>query len=446
MLWMQISNAARRLEPPPGPDAGVLAQTVAFHRDPLEFLRQQQEEFGDVFQIRLLTARPTFVVTEPEAVEELLGADPARAHAGEARRAVLPFASSRSVFGGDAEAHRAARARIATAFAPEVIDSRRGAITAIAERHAAEWPLGRPFRLLSRLRTLCDELFVRLVLGVRDEEIARELIEAVGRMLRTPGNPPVTLPGKGDGLVGELGQALFEQRQTPVVAALYRAVEARRAEAASDGSHSEDTDDSAEVDVLGCMVTDSDELTTEQVVDELMSLLMAAQEPPSIALAWILDRLARDPELAETYLADPRSRRSDAIVREVLRLRPPASGSLRRLLEPMPVDGHELPAGATVLAPTSLVHRDPRGFRGPDRFDPERWLADITPSWPFFPFGGGARRCVGEALAHAEIETVVPAVLRTLRLTPVTEEPERMVQRATVLVPQRSLLVRAKRA
>jgi cytochrome P450 len=435
---MQISSAPRQPEPPPGPDANVLAQTVAFHRDPLAFLRQQQEQFGDVFQIRLLTARPTFVVIEPEAVEALLDADPRRAQAGEARRAVLPFASNRSAFGGDADAHRAARARIAPAFAPEVIDSRREAIAAIAERHAAEWPLGRPFRLLSRLRTLCDEIFVRLVLGARDEEIAGELIEAIGRMLRTPGNPPVTLPGKGDGLMGELGQALFEQRQTPVVAALYRAVEARRADAGKNG-------DDSEVDVLGCMVADEAELTTEQIVDELMSLLMAAQEPPSIALTWILDRLAREPELAEAFLADPRSERSDAIIREILRLRPAASGSLRRLREPMQVDRFQLPAGATVLAPTSLVHRDPRGFREPDRFEPERWLADITPSWPFFPFGGGARRCVGEPLAHAEIETVVPAVLRTLKLTPLAEEPERMVQRATVLVPQRSLLVRASR-
>lgn len=431
---MQISATAPRAAPPPGPEAGVLAQTVAFHRDPLEFLRRQKEAFGDVFQIRLLTARPTFVVTEPEAVRALLGSDPERAHAGEARRAVLPFASNRSVFGGDEESHRAARARIAPAFAPEVIDSRRDRIAAIAERHASEWPLGRPFRLLSRVRTLCDEIFVRLVLGVRDEEIARELTEAIGRMLRTPGNPPVTLPGKGDGLIGELGHALFEQRQAPVLNALSRAVEARRQES------------SDEVDVLGCMVSAEADLSTEQIVDELMSLLMAAQEPPAIGLSWILDRLSREPELADAFVADPRSARSDAIVRETLRLRPPASGSLRRLLEPMQVERRVLPAGATVLAPTSLVHRDPRGFSDPDRFEPERWLADITPSWPFFPFGGGARRCVGEPLAHAEIETVVPAVLRTLKLTPLSPEPERMVQRATVLVPQRSLLVRASRA
>src|SRR3954469_16299899 len=427
---MATATVSRPLAPPPGPDANVLAQTVAFHRDPLEFLQRAQQEFGDVFQVRLLTARPTFVVAAPEAVESLLDSDSERAHAGEARRAVLPFASNRSVFGGDAGAHRSARARIAPAFAPEAIDSRREAIGPIAQRHAAGWPTGRPFRLLSRLRTLCDEVFVRLVLGVRDEQIAGELTAAIGRMLRTLGNPPVTLPGRGDGLMGELGQALFEQRQAPVLAALARAVEARRSET------------SDEIDVLGCMLADA-ELTTEQIVDELISLLMAAQEPPAIALTWILDRLAREPELAQSFVADPRSPRADAIVRETLRLRPPASGSLRRLLEPMDVAERELPARATVLVPTSLLHHDPRGFDDPERFEPERWLGDHTPSCLFSPFGGGARRCVGEPLAHAEIETVVPAVLGTLKLTPLTPEPERMVQRATVLVPQRSLLVRA---
>jgi cytochrome P450 len=418
---------------PPGPNSTVLAQTLAFHRDPLGFLRRLQERFGDVFQIRLLTARPTFVVTEPGAVRELLGADPERARAGEARRAVLPFASGRSAFGGDAAAHRSARTRIAPALSTEAIDARRPEMARIAERHAAEWPLGRPFRLLSRMRTLCDEIFVRLVLGVRDEDIATDLTRAIGRMLRTPGNPPVTLPGKGDGLMGEVGNALFEQRRAPVVAALSAAVEARRAEA------------SVELDVLGCMVAADAGLTTEQIVDELMSLLMAAQEPPSIALTWILERLRREARLEEEFLADPRSPFSDAVVRETLRLRPPASGALRRLLEPLQVEGSELPRGATVLLPTSLVHRDQRGFRDPDRFEPERWLADITPSWPFFPFGGGARRCVGEPLAHAEIETVLPAIMRTIDVSAIAEEPEQMVQRATVLVPKRSLLAGASR-
>jgi cytochrome P450 len=240
---------------PPGPRGGVLRQTVAFHRDPLAFLRAGQVEFGDVFTIRLLTARPIVVAAAPESVDDLLRADPETAHAGEARRSVLPFASPDSVFGGDSGAHRA-------------------------------------------------------------------------------------------------------------------------------------------------------------------------------ALTWLLDRLGRERELAEAFLAEPEGEIADSVVKETLRLQPSASAALRRLTAPRRVGGHDLPAGVDVMIPSTLLHRDPRGFREPDAFRPERWRGSSPPNAPFFPFGGGARRCIGEHLAHAEIATVVPAFLRVARPIPLSAEPERMVQRA----------------
>jgi cytochrome P450 family 135 len=392
---------------PPGPGEGVLRQTVAFHRDPLAFLRAGQAEFGDVFTIRLLTARPVVVAAAPESVEELLGADPASAHAGEARRGVLPFASPRSVFGGDGEAHRAASARVEPALSAAAVDAWREEMGAIATRHAERLPPGgRPFRLLERVREVTDEIFVRVVLGVSDDDRVERLVGSIRHLLRTPGNPPVTLPGPSDGLVGALGQKLFERRQAPALAALTEVV-GGRAEA-----------------------------------EELMSLVMAAQEPPAIALTWVLDRLGRDPELADAYLADPEGERAEAVVKETLRLQPPASAALRRLTAPRRVGGRDLPAGVDVMVPSTLLHRDPRGFADPDEFRADRFLATPEPSAPYFPFGGGARRCVGEHLAHAELATVVPAFLRVARPIPLAAEPEPMVQRATVLVPKRGLLAR----
>jgi cytochrome P450 len=417
---------------PPGPATGVVAQTIGFHRNPLRFLQRAQAAFGDVFTLRLLTARPLVVVAAPEAAAGLLESDPRRAHAGEGRLQILPFAAASSVFGGDAERHHLARERIAPAMSVEAIAAHRPEMARIAARHAAWLPSERPFRLLPRLRAVTDEIFVRLVLGVRDEEIAAALVAAIQRMLRTPGNPPSTLPGYGDGLAGELGHMLFERRQAPGASQLARAIEARRHEPAADG------------DVLGCMLAATPPLHDEEIIDELMSLLMAAQEPPSIALAWLLDRLGREPHLAAEFAAQPAGEMARAVVLETLRLQPPASAVLRRLHEPLAVGGWTLPRGVTTLVPTSLLHRDPRGFFDPDRFRPDRWDLEQTPGAPYFPFGGGARRCVGEALAWAEIETVVPAFLEAARITPLAPQPERMVQRATVLVPRLSLMVRAE--
>src|SRR3954469_8778933 len=93
---LAVPGPRRQPALPDGPRAGVLAQTVALHRDPLGMLRRARARFGDVFTLRLTTVRPVVVVADPVEVEALLRADPEHAHAGEARREMLPMASPRS--------------------------------------------------------------------------------------------------------------------------------------------------------------------------------------------------------------------------------------------------------------------------------------------------------------------------------------------------------------
>jgi cytochrome P450 len=183
-------------------------------------------------------------------------------------------------------------------------------------------------------------------------------------------------------------------------------------------------------------------LPAAAIADELIPLAMAAQEPDALALTWVLDRLARAPGLALRFGAPaPGDDVRDAVLRETLRLRPPAVGVLRRLTGSRTVAGHALPAGVVVMLPIPLLHRDPRAFPEPGRFRPERWASGAPPEGAYLPFGGGARRCLGEHLARACVDTVVPAVLRAVSLRPIGREPERMVLRATTLVPQRGGLV-----
>jgi len=98
------------------------------------------------------------------------------------------------------------------------------------------------------------------------------------------------------------------------------------------------------------------------------------------------------------------------------------------------------------VAPIVLLHRNPQAFPDPDTFRPERFANGTSADAPFLPFGGGARRCLGEPLAHALIASVVPAILRQVHLRPVWPQPERMVVRGTVLVPHRSGLAVARAA
>jgi cytochrome P450 len=417
---------------PPGPEQNPFAQVTAFHRDPLGVLRAHQQEFGDVFTVRFPTARPTLVVADPAAAQLLAHGDPELAHAGDARRHILPQASPRSSFGADGPQHRTAKARLQPAFAPTRIDALRPQIAALAAAHAASWPTGRPFRLMQRTRLLADEITTRLVLGMRDDGRARELAVAIRRMLAIPGNPPMSPPGAGQGLVGALGAQAAQRRMRPVLAMLAAELDTRRAAGDVEGD-----------DLLGCLLR-APELDTETAVDELLPVLLAAQEPMASALTWLLLRLAQEPAAAERWRADPANERErEAIVKEALRLRPAALAMLRRLTAPLEVAGHVLPAGVTVITPIVLLHRNADLYPEPDAFRPSRWLVPDPPDALHFPFGAGARRCLGEPLAHAQVEAAIPAILDRLRLRPAWPREERMVLRATILVPHRSGLVRA---
>src|SRR5881227_3596173 len=90
---------------PPGPGAPAAAQTVLYHRDPLGVLLRARARYGRVFTLQFSLKGPMVFVAAPDAMQDLLEADPARAHAGSARRTVLPQASPRSTFGGDGETH-----------------------------------------------------------------------------------------------------------------------------------------------------------------------------------------------------------------------------------------------------------------------------------------------------------------------------------------------------
>jgi cytochrome P450 len=369
---------------PPGPADGVLAQTFRMHRDPLGFLSEARAKFGDVFTIRLATARPVVVVAVTEEIPRIVEVT----RAGEARRRILPMASPRSIFGGDREQHRAARGRVAAAFTPDAIAARQGAIAAIAAAHVDDWPARGPVRMLPRMRALVDEAFTRVWLGVSDDARVAAVTTAIRRMLWTPGNPPMTIPGEGDGLLGALGTALFKRRQAPLAKLLAEEFQQRR--------HGDD--------VIALMRRALPDAPSAALVDELIPLIMAAQEPAASSLAWLFDRLAHTREPF-----------SDDLVHETWRERPAAAASLRRLPEPVTVAGHTLPAGVTVMVPIALAQRDPRVY---------------------MPFGGGPRRCLGEHLATAYANVVVPAVLERRRLRPLLREREPMVLRGTILVPR----------
>jgi cytochrome P450 family 135 len=263
---------------------------------------------------------------------------------------------------------------------------------------------------------------------VRDEQRAAALVLAIRRMLASPGTPPMPIPSGGRGVLGLLGEAFYRFRRGPVAELLRAELRAR----------SEPAD--AELDVLSCLRRAGQ--SQAEIVEAVVPLLMAGQEPAAVGLTWVLDRAARERGAAER-LAPGRDDWSDAFVAEALRLRPPVHSLVRPLTAPFTVAGRRFAAGTVLVVPIPLLHLDPRAFTDPAAFRPERFL-EAPPPDAYVPFGFGVRRCLGQALAELQFATLVPAILSRLRLEPLSARPERQIVRATVLPPQRSALMVAR--
>jgi cytochrome P450 len=181
-------------------------------------------------------------------------------------------------------------------------------------------------------------------------------------------------------------------------------------------------------------------LTELELRDEAVTLFLAGAETTAVALAWILHLLARDPEVAARARAEvaevagsairaehvPALTYTTKIVKEALRLFPPAWMIGREAIRDCTVGDFAIPAGTQLLTIVYFMHRDPVHFPDPERFWPERWTEELTARLPrssYFPFGGGQRLCIGYQLAMTELVIAVATVVAGADLSPAEHAP-----------------------
>ena len=185
---------------------------------------------------------------------------------------------------------------------------------------------------------------------------------------------------------------------------------------------------------------DGNSMTDRQLRDEVITLLLAGHETTALHLSWTWYLLAQHPE-AEAKLHReldsvlggrapcagdiPKLGYTERVLREVLRLYPPAWRIFRKTQEALEVGGYVLPAGSNLVMSQWVTQRDPRWFVDAERFDPERWNEDRAaklPRFAYFPFGGGPRVCIGAGFAMTEATLLLAAIAQRFRMRLVKAE------------------------
>jgi len=194
-----------------------------------------------------------------------------------------------------------------------------------------------------------------------------------------------------------------------------------------------------EADLLSMFLSARDDdsgtgMTDRQLRDEVMTMLLAGHETTSLALSWTYYLLSRYPDAEQSIAGEvdrvigndrPAFTHVDRLVctrrvlEESLRLYPPAWGFSRLSLDDDEIGGYHVPKGSIVFVIPYVVHRRPKLWPDPERFDPDRFAPEhesARQKFSYIPFGGGPRGCIGNQFAMLEAQLIVAAIAQRYRI------------------------------
>jgi cytochrome P450 len=422
---------------PPGPSYPSWIQSVGFWTRPLAFLERCRARYGKRFTIRLPLAPPFVMISDPDEVKRVFTAPPDVLHPGEGARVLEPVVGTNSVILLDEAAHLEQRKLMLPAFHGEKMELLSDLIAEVADREVASWPRGEPFRLGPRLQRLTMEIILRVVFGLDPGERLDALRERLSAVLAF-GDRPISLlpppPGRLQAILERHGPfASFVRLQEQADALLFELIDERR------GEHAE-RDDILSL-LLEARHEDGSPMSSQELRDELMTLLIAGHETTASTLAWTFERLVRLPDALDRLRHEIGGSDGDAYitatVQEALRRRPVLPNAAPRLVKrPIEVGGWSYPVDVCLVPNAYLVHHDPEIYSDPYAFRPERFLEESPGTYTWIPFGGGRRRCIGASFAMLEMKIVIRSVLERQEVSPVAPLPERARRRNITITPE----------
>lgn len=307
--------------------------------------------------------------------------------------------------------HRAQRQTAQPAFHRQRIPEYATTMILEAARMRESWRAGEQRDIAIEMMHLTLNIVAKTLFATDLRDEVNELADAINRIMGLY-NFLVLLPA-AEWLVHVRppGLAAFVRARKRIDAVVYRMIEAHRRRPAG-GDHL--------LDLMLAASPDRSAAAEQSLRDQVITLFLAGYETVANALSWTWYLLSQNPDCERRFheeidrelkgtlptLEDiPRLRYSEMVLAESMRLYPPAWAMGRRARADFQLGDFFLPAKTTVLISQFITHRDPRFFPHPLRFDPERFNAEAKlrrSKFTYFPFGAGARQCIGESFAWTE--------------------------------------------
>lgn len=411
---------------PPGPHPRWPAISFfSYRRDMAGFLTRAARLYGDVVYFKI-GPQEVYFLNHPDYIKEVLVTHQQNFIKGRALQRAKRLLGE-GLLTSEGQFHRRQRRLAQPAFHRQRIASYADVMTEYAARTSQGWKDGAKLDMADEMTRLTLAIVAKTLFDADVEDEAQEIGQALS-----------TIMSLFNAMLFPFSEVLeklplpqnkrFKRAKKRLDETIYRIIEERRRSNEDRG------------DLLSMLLFSQDEegtgsMTDEQVRDEVMTLFLAGHETTANALTWTWYLLSGHTEAEARLHAEvdevlgkrarpsvedvPRLRYTEMVLAESMRLYPPAWAIGRLAVKETEINGYSIAPGSLVLISQYVTHRDARYYAEPLRFDPERWTPEARearPQFAYFPFGAGARRCIGEAFAWMEGVLLIATLARRWRM------------------------------
>lgn len=439
--------AARTVKYPPGPTSLLPNKLLRdFIHNPTETLMAITNKYGDIAHFKF-GRQHVYLLNNPQFIEDVL----VKNHKNFTKSRGLQVSKrllGEGLVTSEGEYHDRQRRIIQPAFLPNLVKKYGEIVTAHSVNMCGDWKDEEKLDIHKSMINLTSSIISKAVLGsdiqsAEGSQVGDDLLtcaEYFNRLLMPFGELiekiPILPMNKG-----------FQKAKKRLDSIVFNMIQEHRNNTANERPKS---------DLLYTLLEaqDSDagikRMTDTQLRDEVMTIFLAGHETTANALTWTFYLLSEYPSVEAKLYEElksvlgngngnggskqeangldlriptvddiPNLQYTEKIVRESMRLYPPAWTLGRQAINNYNLDGYVIPAKSIILMSQYVMHRNPKYFPEPDLFYPERWTRENRielPRFSYFPFGGGIRGCIGEAFAWMEGILIVATVCRRWRM------------------------------
>jgi cytochrome P450 len=430
-----------------------LLQKIQWVADPVGYMETSAQKYPDIFASQIVGFGGALIfVNEPQAIQQILTNDRKQFSApGELNELLKPILGDTSVFMLDGDRHKKRRQLLMPAFHGARMQNYGQLVfdltTKVFKNLDANQTQDKSFLARDAMQDISLQIILQAVFGLYEGERCQQLKKLMTKMTELFNSPLTSAALFFPSLQKDIGAwspwGNFVRQKEQIDRLIYLEISERRANL-----------DPSRTDILTMLMSSSDEegqsLSDVELHDELLGLLLAGHETTATAMSWALYWIHRLPDIKEKLLqelksvTDPTDWMSifklpylTAVCNETLRIYPVAMLTFPRVVvEPVELLGHKLESDTIVIGCIYLVHHREELYPDAEQFKPERFLDRQFSPYEFMPFGGGVRRCVGEALAQFEMKIVLATILSNFDLELCDRKPVKPRRRGVTLAPE----------